>query len=246
MQPVGNCTWAPPAWTRSAAALAANVGHGATCFLPEKTSRAAAFSTDWSRLSWLSGSPANVADAWRVIRWATAEPASSKIGGCSESGGGQRSSWTRFCKRASSWRRRRPGRSRDHGPMTQAEWNRGILGPVFVESDANVCSTRTREPRSYCRNSAGAGYSASTILPCRHRQIPASGAAMLLMDGRTLYLRVVSVQMWAELVFVDQPQQVRRIQHVQDGSKNRSLWTPHKRKVTVEDALPPRTAIQQR
>jgi len=46
---------------------------------------------------------------------------------------------------------------------------------------------------------------------------------MLLMDGRTLYLRVVSVQMWAELVFVDQPQQVRRIQHVQDGSKNRSL-----------------------
>jgi len=39
----------------------------------------------------------------------------------SVSGGGQRSSWTRFWKRASSWRRRRSGRSRDHGPRMQTE-----------------------------------------------------------------------------------------------------------------------------
>ena len=39
-----------------------------------------------------------------------------------------------------------------------------------------------------------------------------------------VYLRVISVQVWAELVFVDQPQQVRRVQHEQDRSEDRPLW----------------------
>jgi len=56
-----------------------------------------------------------------VIRRVTAEPASSEIDECSVSGGGQRSSWTRIWQRASSWWRRRPGRSQDHGRRMQAE-----------------------------------------------------------------------------------------------------------------------------
>ena len=58
-------------------------------------------------------------------------------------------------------------------------------------SDADVGSTRTRGPRSYWR-SAGAGYSASTVPPRRHTQIPAAAAAML-QSVTAAYLRVVSV-----------------------------------------------------
>jgi len=36
--------------------------------------------------------------------------------------------------------------------------------------------------------------------------------------------------MWEALVFVDQPQQVRRIQHEHDGSKNRPLWNSAQKK----------------
>jgi len=52
-----------------------------------------------------------------------------------------------------------------------------------------------------------------------------------------VYLRVISVQTWSELVFVDQPQQFRHIQHEQDGSKNWPLWNSTQRKATVEEAV---------
>ena len=88
--------------------------------------------------------------------------------------------------------------------------------PIFarrslsVGSDADVFSMRTRGPRSYWR-AAGAGYTASTMPPRRHAQIPAPGAAIPLMDGR---IRISACsQRTAYSVFDDQPQQVRRIQH---------------------------------
>ena len=52
---------------------------------------------------------------------------------------------------------------------------------------------------------------------------------MLLIDGRS-HLRVVSIEMWAELMFVDQLQQVRHVQHEQDGSKDRPLWNSAQKK----------------
>ena len=42
-----------------------------------------------------------------------------------------------------------------------------------------------------------------------------------------VYLRVVSTQMWPKLILVDQPQQVRHIQHKQDRSEDRPLSYTH-------------------
>ena len=41
---------------------------------------------------------------------------------------------------------------------------------------------------------------------------------------------VVSIQIWAELMVVDQLQQVRRVQHEPDGSKDRPVWNSAQKK----------------
>jgi len=241
----GNGTWAPPDWTRSAAAFTANVGRGLAIRKSprRRTSVRCSFpllrSIVLSRWENESGSgfqhvlklteliirqsdERRVAVKPRYDEWHD-ERLSSEIGECSVSDGGQRSSWTRFWKRASSWRRRRPGRSRDHGPKIQAELNRSILRRIWC--------WRLLDAHQRTSQSVGAGYSPSTMTLRRHTQIPAPAAAILLMDCRTrISAYIVSVQMWAWLVFVDQPQQVRRIQHEQDGSKNRPLWNSTQKK----------------
>jgi len=101
-----NGTWALPAWTWSAAALAANVGRRAVDWQPHTFSlrkeagqrRSAQIEADWVDYPAVRRALRcrSQAEAWRVTRLATAEPALSEISKCSKSGRRQRISWTLF------------------------------------------------------------------------------------------------------------------------------------------------------
>ena len=105
---------------------------------------------------------------------------------------------------------------------------------------ADAYWTCTRGPRS-CWRSTGAGYPRppSTMPPRRHTQIHAPGTAMPLMDGRS---RISACHQHTDVGRVDicRPTATSPPYTARRGFSPRTdpCGTPHKRTVTVEEAVP--------